>query len=475
MFSLNEIIAALGGPVRSGRSLLFSEAVIDSRQLINGTLFVALTGEKTDGHSYVTEAFRKGALAALVSRPIDGTRALDLRSGSAIPEDQGPEAPFCILVEDPLLALQKIAAWHRSQLKLTVIGITGTVGKSTTKELICEVASRSFMTLKNSGNLNNEIGLPLTLLRAGKGHEAAVLEMGFYVPGEIQLLCDIARPQIGVLTNVGTVHAERAGSIENIARGKSELVAELPADGVAILNYDDPYVLPMRGVTKAAVLTYGLDNRADLWADEIESFGLDGIRFRLHSGSETFQIRVPLIGRHSVHTALRAIAVGRALKMRWEEIFRGLDNSQSQLRMSVMMSREGAMIIDDTYNASPDSVIAALDLLDEIHNEKATNAKKIAILGDMRELGQYEIQGHRAVGQRAAQSCDELIAVGRSAREIVFAAVNAGMKPEKIKWFATVAETIEYVELRKFAEGETVLVKGSRSLQMEQIIAIMES
>lgn len=472
MFSLSEIFMAIASVELTSNDLLFSEAVIDSRQLINGTLFVALGGENTDGHQYVTEAFRKGAQAALVSRSVPGTREIDLRSSAArsflIP-DPFPHTPFCILVDDPVAALQKIATFHRDQLDLTVVGITGTVGKSTTKELVYEVVSRAFTTIKNSGNFNNEIGLPLTLLRVGFGHRVAILEMGFYVPGEIKLLCDIAKPKIGVVTNVGTVHAERAGSIETIAAGKSELIEELPADGVAILNYDDPYVLPMRGKSKAAVLTYGLSAEADLWADELESFGLDGIRFLLHCGEEQFRVSVPLIGRHSVHTALRAIAVGRALNMKWQDIFMGLNNGQSNLRMAVMYTPNGAMIIDDTYNASPDSVIAALDLLREL------DGKKIAILGEMRELGPYENQGHRSVGQHAINCCDELVAVGPKAKEIAYAALKSGMAQARVKWFENVAETIEYVRLRQFSKGETVLIKGSRGMQMEHIVEILES
>lgn len=472
MFSLNEILEALRGVRFKSTDFYFSEAVIDSRQLITGTLFVALAGEKSDGHDYVAEAFRKGALGALVAHEIAGTRSVDLRSTAAVIPTVAPEAPFCIIVDDPLAALQKIAAFHRAQLELTVVGITGTVGKSTTKELVYEVASQSFRTLKNSGNLNNEIGLPLTLLRAGKGHQVAILEMGFYVPGEIKLLCDIANPEIGVITNVGTVHAERAGSIETIAAGKSELVAELPDTGVAILNYDDPHVLPMREKTRAQVLTYGLSPEADLYADEIESFGLEGIRFRLHSRiggeKESYQIRVPLIGRHSVQTALRAVAVGRALGMSWEKIFKGLNNGQSHLRLSVMTTANGAMVIDDTYNASPDSVLAALNLLKDLEG------RKIAILGDMLELGRYETQGHRTVGQAAAGICGELIAVGPRMKELVYAAINTGMNPDRIKWFATVDETIEYVRLRDFTIGETVLVKGSRGVHLEKLIDSLE-
>ena len=472
MFSLSEIVQALTGQLLIDKNRFFSEAVVDSRQVISGSMFVAVVGENADGHDYIGEAFRRGALVAIVEIETSGKfETVDFRSTPEplmIPQ-VFPKDPFCIRVDDSVQALQKIAAFHRSQLDLKVIGITGTVGKSTTKELITEVLSQQFHTLKNSGNLNNEIGLPLTLLRAGKGHQVAVLEMGFYVPGEIKLLCDIAKPEIGVITNVGTVHAERAGSIEVIAEGKSELVQALPESGVAILNYDDEWVRPMAAKTRAKVFYYGLNPKADLWADQIESYGLDGIRFCFHYRKESFFVKIPLIGRHSVHTALRAAAVGKALGLSWEDIFAGLNQGQSQLRMAVMLSPEGAMIIDVTYNASPESVLAALNLLQEM------DGYKLAILGEMRELGQYEENGHILVGTRAAEVCDELIGVGEKTKNMVASALQSGMKPEKVKWFLTVAEALSFAKSRGFRQGEVVLIKGSRGLQMEQIVDAMET
>ena len=228
--------------------------------------------------------------------------------------------------------MQQIARFWRRKQNLRVIGITGSVGKSTTKELVTEVLKSRYHTLKNIGNLNNEIGLPLTILRMGEGHERAVLEMGFFVPGEIKFLCDIALPQVGVITNIGTVHAERAGSQETIARGKSELIQALPAapEGIAVLNYDDPFVRPMATLTNARIFYYGLSPEADLWADEIVGMGLDGIRFRLHYKNEVLHLRVPLIGRHSVHTALRAAAVGLVEGCSWNQIIDGLQHGQYQ-------------------------------------------------------------------------------------------------------------------------------------------------
>ncbi len=471
MFSLSEIVQALTGQMLLDRNRFFSEAVVDSRQSINGSMFVAIAGENADGHDYIAEAFRRGALAALVQQDTtEKFTTLDFRAAAAEPviPNPIPDFPFCIRVDNTVEALQSIAAFHRSQLDLKVIGITGTVGKSTTKELIAEVLSQQFHTLKNTGNLNNEIGLPLTLLRAGKGHQVAVLEMGFYVPGEIKLLCDIAKPEIGVITNIGTVHAERAGSIEVIAEGKSELVQELPKDGIAILNYDDEWVRPMASKTQAQVFYYGLDPKADLWADQIESYGLDGIRFCFHYKKESFFVKIPLIGRHSVHTALRAAAVGKVMGLNWEAIFKGLNQGQSQLRMAVMHSEEGAMIIDDTYNASPESVMAALNLLHEM------DGYKLAILGEMRELGQYEEKGHILVGARAAEVCDELIGIGEKTKPMIISALRGGLNRNRVQWFATVSEALDFSKSRGFKRGEVVLIKGSRGLQMERIVDAME-
>lgn len=467
MFTFNEITAALTGRYTTENGPVFREAVIDSRQAEKNTLFIAAPGENTDGHAFIGSAFEKGASAALVQEDIPAYPCIDLRTSDVISEI--PSGPFVIRVENTIEALQKIAATHRDQLNFEAIGITGTVGKTTTKELVYEVLSQRFKTLKSLGNMNNEIGLPLTLLRADKRIQRAVLEMGFYVAGEIDFLCKIAKPKIGVITNVGTVHAERAGSQEAIAAGKSELVRYLPESGVAILNYDDPFVRPMKEVTSARVFYYGMSPEADLWADEVESFGLEGIRFCLHYHRIKHYLRIPLIGRHSVHTAMRAAAVGLIEGLDWQDIFRGLNYGKSQLRLSVNHTKSGAVIIDDTYNASPDSTLAAINLLHEL------DGRKIAILGDMKELGQYEIQGHQMVGIRAAEVCDELIAVGPLAKMIADRAIKVGMKKNHVQWFANVSETIDYLSANPFVKGDVVLIKGSHSMQLQRIVEALET
>ena len=378
------------------------------------------------------------------------------------------DAPLCLLVDNTVSALQEIARFWRNKLDLRVVGITGSVGKSTTKELVAQALGERYRTLKNYGNLNNEIGLPLTILHLTKKHERAVLEMGFYVPGEIKFLCDIAKPQIGVITNIGTVHAERAGSQEAIARGKAELVEALPADGAAILNYDDLWVREMAKKSNAQVFFYGLTAESDLWADHIEGLGLDGIRFRLHYRNESIHMHLPLIGRHSVHTALRATAVALMEGLTWQEIMDGLRAGRAQLRLVAARSQCGALMLDDTYNASPASTLAALSLLEEM------SGRKIAVLGDMLELGQYEKQGHEMVGMRAAEIADLLVTLGERAHTIARSARQAGMNANKIVEFEDAQDVITWLS-EKLTENDSLLLKGSRGLRMDRIVNALEA
>ncbi|OGO09852.1 MAG: hypothetical protein A3K46_03130, partial [Chloroflexi bacterium RBG_13_60_9] len=309
---------------------VITDAVIDSRLTIPGCLFVALPGEKVDGHAFVADAFRRGAAVALVDKEVPGFDCVDLRAGKLDPTglpSADPKQPLhlCLRTADSLKALQTIAAAWRARLSgLRVIGITGSVGKSTTKELTANVLAARYPTLANESNLNNEIGLPLTILKITEAHRCVVLEMGFYVPGDIAFLCGIAKPQVGVLTMVAPVHLERAGSLEAIINGKAELVEALPADGTAILNADDEHVRGMASRTKAKVFTYGLDPKADLWSDNIEGLGLEGVSFNMHYAGEDLHVHLPLLGQHSVHTAMRASAAGLVEGLNWQEILGGL-------------------------------------------------------------------------------------------------------------------------------------------------------
>ena len=471
MLTIADALEALTN-FRPAAATVITEAVIDSRQVIPGSLFVAIPGENADGHDFIEEAFRRGASFALIQRDLNRTfRTIDLRAVLSIdalpPQDLLP--PLCLRVENTVTALQQIARYWRRKLDLRVVGITGSVGKSTTKEMVAEVLSTKYRTLKSPGNLNNEIGMPLTILRLSRGHERAVLEMGFYVPGEIAFLSDIALPQIGVVTNIGTVHAERAGSQEAIARGKAELVQALPPapEGVAILNFDDPWVRQMEEKTKARVFFYGLSREANLWADNVVGLGLEGIRFRLHYQGETLHVRIPLIGRHSVHTALRAAAVGLAEGMNWQEILEGLNQGHTQLRLAAVRSQTGALLLDDTYNASPESMLAALNLLDEL------GGRKVAVLGDMLELGPYERGGHEMVGLRAAQVANILLTLGERAHQIADAARRAGMKKTSVLEFNEFDPLIDWLKANLTKE-DAVLIKGSHGLHMDRIAAMLE-
>ena len=474
-------IAALGPALQ----VSLHDVIIDSRHVGRHSLFVALRGQRTDGHLFLREAFQRGAAAILAE-----SAALDLCSQATfiLPDGSirvlaGSEAVnpteaaltdqetcrLIFIVPDSLQALQQLAAWWRTQMPAVAVAITGSVGKTTSKETIANVLAQRYKTLRSEGNLNNEIGLPLTLLHLTPEHERVVLEMGMYTLGEISQLCSLARPRIGVVTNVGPVHMERLGTIERIAQAKAELPQALPAaeeGGIAILNADDPLVRAMAGLTRARVYTYGLNPEAGLWADDITSQGLDGIRFRLHAGPEAFHLHLPMLGRHSVHTALRGAAVGLADGLQWPEIISGLQEVRGQLRLRGVPGLRETTLIDDTYNASPDSMLAALNLLEDVAN---TSHRPIAVLGDMHELGAYEETGHRRVGGRAAQVVAKLVTVGERAHWIADEALVCGMHPNDVyavqsneDAIAVLADTIR--------PGDVIMVKGSRAAGMEAII-----
>ncbi|GAB4530695.1 MAG: UDP-N-acetylmuramoyl-tripeptide--D-alanyl-D-alanine ligase [Anaerolineales bacterium] len=471
MLTLADMIEALTGVhLPQAAQTPITDAVLDSRKVIPGCLFLAIPGRQTDGHDYIPDAFERGAAYALIEHEVPAhLTVVDLRTPAWVTQAEKLAAPCCLRVENTIQALQTIARfWRSQQADVRVVGITGSVGKSTTKEIVAGVLSGRYRTLKNEGNFNNEVGLPLTVLRLSEGHQRAVLEMGFYVPGEIAFLCDIARPHIGVVTNIGTVHAERAGSQEAIFEGKSELVQALPPDGFAILNHDDPWVRKMAERTAAQVFTYGLTPEADLWADSIEGLGLEGIRFRLHYQTDTIYLHVPLIGRHSVHTALRAVAVGLVDGLTWQEIVTGLRVGHAQLRLVAVRTQRGALLLDDTYNASPASTLAALNLLEEL------NGFKVAVLGDMLELGPYEKQGHEMVGIRAAEVAGKLVTVGPRAHLIAQAAHSAGMPRRNIHEVDDTAQAIALLQ-HTITPQDVILIKGSRSMHMEEIVNALEA
>jgi len=468
MLTVADLVEGLTGQRPPHTEQKLTKVVINSREACPGSLFVALRGERQDGHDFVADAFERGAIAAIVEKKLDGCWKLEIRQRPFRLPTSNLQFPVCLIVEDSLAALQRVATYWRRRHNVHVVGVTGSVGKTTTKEMIASVLDQRFHTLKSEANYNTEIGLPLALLRLEPFHERVVLEMGMYALGDIAHLAEIARPHIGVVTNVGPIHLERLGTIERIAQAKAELPQALPAaadGGVAVFNGDDPRVRAMAGKTKAKVFYYGLDPSCDLWASHIESRGLEGIRFRSHYGSETVHTKVPLLGRHSVHSALAAAAVGLVEGQSWGEIISGL-RSAPQLRLVVVPGLKGATIIDDTYNAGPASTIAALNLLEELEG------RRIAVLGDMLELGAYEEEGHRKVGRRVVDVVANLVTVGERGRIIGEEAMTCGMAREDVTMAEGNREAINILH-QLLAPGDIVLVKGSRGMKMEEIVAAL--
>ena len=464
MLTLDDLLQPLVAYQTTGEEPAVSTVVTDSREAQPGSVFVALPGKRVDGHEYVLDALRRGAIAALVARVprgCDECVVVDVRRAPVPSLRQGQK--YLILVDDTVAAMHTAAKAWRDRFSLRVIGITGSVGKTTTKELTHAVLSRRYRTFKTPGNRNSVLGLPPSLFQLRPEHERAVAEMGMYTQGEIATLCEITRPVVGVVTMIDPVHMERAGSLQNIVAAKQELVEALPADGVAILNRDEALVMGMAEHTKARVLTYGLDSRADLWAEEVESMGLDGMRFSLHYGRDAMRVHVPLLGRHSVHTALRAAAVGRVEGLSWGEIVAGLQDEAAQLRLITARGPKGALILDDTYNASPASTIAALNLLEDLQG------RRIAVLGDMLELGDAEEESHRLVGRRARRVAHLLVTVGQRARLIAEEAVQVGMASHNVYAVDEAGEALSLLKTIIEAD-DVVLVKGSRAVGLEGLV-----
>jgi len=466
LIPLSEVLTGLAGhvvAVSSEAEMLFRDVVIDSRLATPGSLFVALRGEHQDGHAFVSDAFARGAAGAIVERPMEGYVTLSSADCWQV-ADLHP--PICMLVPDALSGLQQIAAhWRRLHARCKVVGITGSVGKTTTKELVAAVLSRHYETVKSEGNYNNEIGLPLTLLGLANSTERAVLEMAMYDIGEIALLTNIALPAVGVVTNVGPTHLERLGTIDRIAQAKAELVQALPVEGAAVLNGDDPRVRAMAAKTPARrVLTYGLGPDVDLRATDVSVRGLRGVDFILHYEGKALPAVTSLLGRHSVETALAAVAVGIVEELTWDEIMDGLADPDARVRLTPVRGWNGSTILDDSYNASPASTGAALDFLAELPG------RKIAVLGDMLELGSLETEGHWQVGRKAAKTVNTLFTLGALGRIIGESALDAGMDQAAVHMTEDKERIVD--SIRKILDpNDIVLVKGSRGMAMEEIVA----
>ncbi|MCL1890857.1 MAG: UDP-N-acetylmuramoyl-tripeptide--D-alanyl-D-alanine ligase [Coriobacteriia bacterium] len=438
----------------------------DSRTVIPGSLFVALAGENTDGNEHITDALSKGAAAVLASRETSEAQLQKARETGAL-----------LLEVDAgtgLEALQALASGYRALLNATVIGITGSSGKTTTKDLVAGVLSSGFITHATQGNYNNEIGAPATVLETDPSVKALVVEMGMETLGEIALLCRIARPNIGIITNVGVAHCERLGSRENIARAKAELIESLPnATGIAILNGDDPFTPFIREIAQTnergiRVLLYGLGSHNDIRAAHIEydqqghpSFDLwlpDGIARRT---------KVALQGEHNVYNALAAATCGHVCGIAPESITKSLANARpAAMRQETVELTAGATVINDTYNANPDSMRAALALLSRFDHERL----HIAVLGDMYELGAEEERFHREVGAYAHISrADMLVTVGERAQFIAQGALDVGMQAERVIACADVDTALTALK-PYLSQRPVILVKASRGMRLEQLV-----
>ena len=446
--------SAAGALLHHG-SLPIVGAAVDSRRVEPGNVFFALPGERTDGHRFLDAALAAGAAALVVSEPLDEDRLASLigTSGSV----------SVVRVSDPAAALRAVAAHYRDRFRPLVVGITGSLAKTSTKELAAEVLATRFRVLRSAGNENNEIGLPLTLLRLRPEHEVAILEMGLYTSGEIALLAQLSKPAIGVVTAVRGVHLSRAGSIDAIEAGKRELVEALPASGWAVLNADDERVSRMARSTLARVLRYGFDATADVRAEEVSPLGAAGMRFHLVLADGRYEVTTPALGRHGVHNALAAAAIATCAGLSADEIIRGLALPAPAAHRSQLLRAGSWTILDDSYNASPDAVLAALGLLAELPG------RHIAVLGEMLELGDAAPAEHHRVGLAAAAVADHLVVVGVAAAGIVEGALEGGLSSARIEQVADRAQALAAL-LALLQDGDTVLVKASRGAALDLLV-----
>jgi len=451
-----DIVAATGGALLRDAGRPVRGGAVDSRAVEPGNLFAAMVGERTDGHRFLGAAVAAGAAALLVDRSLDQAE-LDALGDVTV-----------VRVPDTLLGLQAIGAAWRARFDPLVVGITGSFAKTSTKDATAAVLSASLPTLKSEGNANNEIGVPLTLLRLGPEHRAVVLEMGMYVGGEIATLAQLARPGIGVVTAVAPVHLERAGSLEAIENAKAELVETLPADGTAILNVDDARVRTFGSRTKARVVFYGFGSDADVTAERIVGRGAAGMAFNLVARTPRaarFGVEITALGRHSVHNALAAATVGLLAGLPDEAIAAGLATSWAAAspHRGSLIEAPGLTILDDSYNASPPAVLAALEVLASLPG------RPVAVLGEMLELGEAHAAGHRAVGEAAGRAVVDLVVVGPGAGGIVEGALAAGLAPSRVHPVRDREAAIALLP-SLLLPGDVVLVKASRGAALEVIV-----
>lgn len=452
--SLQEIVEATGGRVISPEARspvpVITGVSTDSRTLVPGDLFVPLQGPRADGHAFIADAFRKGAAAALCAR-----RVSDL-----------PPHAVLVQVADPLRALGEIAKAYRGTLDVTVVGITGSVGKSTTTKMCAAVLGTRLRVAQTKEEWNAEVGVPLAILGLRPEHEVAVIEMAMRGLGQIAELVAVARPKIGVVTTVGESHLELLGSRANIARAKGELIVGLPEDGIAVLNADDPQVAALGALCRGRAVTYGVSAPADVRAERIR-FDRTAMTFHLAAAQGTAEVRLPGWGRHHVSNALAAAAVGITLGLDVQTVSRGLAAFvPPKMRLQPVQAGD-VLIINDAYNASPASMEAAFEVLEEVGRGR----RLIAVLGEMKELGSQSPALHRQVGRDLARRpVSLLVTVGEGGEEIAAGAGASGMAQFKIVRMRSVEEAAHTVP-GMVHSGDVVLVKGSRALEMERIVS----
>ena len=455
MFTLNEIVKATSAKIYKEEKKEFSAIVTDTRKISEGVLFVALKGERFNGEDFAAEALEKGAAGVVVSEACD-KKQLEKCAGTVLQ------------VEDTLAAYQLMAkAWRDKFPQIPVVAITGSNGKTTTKDLTAAVLSAKGAVLKTQANFNNEIGLPLTLLGLKKEHTAAVVEIGMRGFHQIEALAPIASPQIGIVTNVGETHMELLGSLENIAKAKQELVEAIPAGGTVILNADNKYVAGMRSAAKEGVkvMTFGLEQEADVKGEAIHTEG-NVTKFMVTYANERHEYEVNMVGRHNVYNTLAAIAAGFAMGLTPVEVREGLSHLEAtKMRFELQQVKEWN-VVNDAYNASPMSMTAAINTLSEL-----TKGRKIAVLGDMLELGSVSEEAHLHVGEEVAEhGFTALVTRGEMGEFIAKGAENKGMTA--VYRCASHEDAAEKLH-ELLQPGDTLLFKGSRGMAMEKIIDLL--
>ncbi len=448
--SLNEIIKVTGAESNSDAEIFFDGVSTDSRKMKEGLLFVALKGENCNGESFAIDAVKKGAAAVLVSK-----------TAKRIPES------VVLKVDDTLEAYRQIAGSWRNRFNIPVIAVTGSNGKTTTKDLTAAALSGLGHVQKTSGNFNNEIGVPMTLLELNDKHNAAVVEIGMRGLGQIESLAEVVRPTIGIVTNVSEAHIELLGSLENIAKAKGELVTAIPAGGTIILNADNRYTAAMKNFAGEGVnvITYSLEQPADVTARDV-LIGSVSTEFTLTYRGQDFDFEIPMLGRHNVSNALGAIAVGLLLGLSVEEIQRGISTLTTTKMRFEVIRRDGLTIVNDAYNASPASMRVAIKTASGIYS-----GRLIAVLGDMLELGDISEAVHREIGAELVENkFDTLITLGELGKFIAAGARDAGL--QNVYTFDTHEDVAKKI-IEIVREGDTILFKASHVMHMDKIIELI--